>query len=287
VRKKLLAGELMATQIGRLNTLRVVKEKDFGVYLDADQLGEILLPKRYVPKGVTVNDEVEVFVYLDSDDKLISTTEFPKAQVGEFAALTAIAVNQVGAFFDWGLPKDLLVPFSQQKNRVEEGETHLLFIYLDQATNRIVATTKVDALLNREEAPYRVGDKVSIVIGDKTNIGFKCVIDNRFWGVLFFEDAFRQLRKGEKTVGFIKQMREDGKIDLSLQEVGYKKVRNILDDILDYLDAHGGESPLTDKASPEAIYAVFKVSKATYKKALGALYKEKKILLTKEKISKI
>lgn len=277
----------MAANIGRLNTLEVVKEKDFGVYLDAGDLGDILLPKRYVPKGIELGQKVEVFVYLDSDDKLIATTDLPKAQVGEFAALTSVAVNQVGAFFDWGLPKDLLVPFSQQKNRVEEGETHLLFIYLDQFTNRIVATTKVDALLNREEAPYRVGDKVSIVIGDKTNIGFKCVIDNRFWGVLFFEDAFRQLRKGERTTAFIKQMREDGKIDLSLQEVGYKKVRNILDDVLEYLDSQGGESPLTDKASPEAIYAVFKVSKATYKKALGALYKGKKIHLTKEKVTKL
>ena len=277
----------MTANIGRLNTLRVVKEKDFGVYLDAGQLGEVLLPRRYVPKDLKIDQQIEVFIYLDSDDKLIATTDLPKAQVGEFAALTAVAVNQVGAFFDWGLPKDLLVPFSQQKNRVEEGETHLLFIYLDQFTNRIVATTKVDALLNREEAPYRVGDKVSIIIGDKTNIGFKCVIDNRFWGVLFFDDAFRQLRKGEKTTGFIKQMREDGKIDISLQEVGYKKVKNILDDILEYLDKQGGESPLTDKASPEAIYAVFKVSKATYKKALGALYKDKKILLSKEKITKL
>lgn len=276
----------MATQVGRLNTLRVVKEKDFGMYLDADQLGEILLPKRYIPKGTKVGDDVEVFVYLDSDDELIATTETPKVQVGEFAALTCIAVNQVGAFFDWGLPKDLLVPFSQQKNRVEEGETHLLFVYLDQFTNRLVGTTKVDALLNREEAPYRTGDQVSIIIGDKTDIGFKCIIDNRFWGVLFFQEAFRQLRKGEKTTGFIKRVREDGKIDLSLQEVGYKKVRNILDDIMDYLDAQGGEMPLTDKASPEAIYAVFKVSKATYKKALGALYKDQKILLSKEKITK-
>ncbi|BFM48402.1 S1-like domain-containing RNA-binding protein [Marinomonas sp. THO17] len=277
----------MATQIGRLNTLSVVKEKEFGVYLDAEALGEILLPKRYVPKNLALGDDIEVFVYLDSDDKLIATTDFPKAQVGEFAALKAVAVNQVGAFFDWGLPKDLLVPFSQQKNRVEEGETHLMFIYLDQNTHRIVATTKIDPLLNREEAPYRVGDKVSIIVGDKTNIGFKCIIDHRFWGVLFFEDAFRQLRKGEKTTAYIKQMRDDGKIDISLQEVGYKKVRNILDDVMDYLEAQGGESDLTDKASPEAIYKVFKVSKATYKKALGALYKEKKIALTKEKITKL
>jgi len=193
----------MAATIGRQQTLTVIREKDFGVYLDAHQFGDVLLPKRYVPQGTKVGDDLEVFIYLDSEDELIATTLEPKAQVGEFAALTCVANNRVGAFFDWGLPKDLLVPFSQQKNTIEEGETHLMFVYLDQNTNRLVGTTRVDALLNREEPPYRAGDKVQAIIGDKTNIGFKCVIDNRFWGVLFFEDAFRQLRKGEKVTAFI------------------------------------------------------------------------------------
>ncbi|MGB0943881.1 MAG: CvfB family protein [Marinomonas sp.] len=277
----------MAATIGRQQTLTVIREKDFGVYLDAHQFGDVLLPKRYVPQGTKVGDDLEVFIYLDSEDELIATTLEPKAQVGEFAALTCVANNRVGAFFDWGLPKDLLVPFSQQKNTIEEGETHLMFVYLDQNTNRLVGTTRVDALLNREEPPYRAGDKVQAIIGDKTNIGFKCVINNRFWGVLFFEDAFRQLRKGEKVTAFIKRVRDDGKIDISLQEVGYKKVTGILGDILQYLDDHNGEMPITDKSSPEAIYAVFKVSKATFKKALGALYKDKKILLTKEKVTKL
>ena len=160
-------------------------------------------------------------------------------------------------------------------------------MYLDQSTNRIVATTKVDPLLNRAEIPYRTGDKVSAIIGEKTDIGFKCILDHRFWGVLFFQDAFRQLRKGEVVSGFIKRVRDDGKIDFSLQEVGYQKVRGILDDILDYLDAHGGEMSFTDKSSPEAIYATFKVSKATFKKALGALYKDKKILLSPGKVIKV
>ncbi|EAQ64194.1 hypothetical protein MED121_01140 [Marinomonas sp. MED121] len=277
----------MAATIGRQQRLTVIREKDFGMYLDAHQFGDVLLPKRYVPAGTKVGDELEVFIYLDSEDELIATTLEPKAQVGEFAALTCVANNRVGAFFDWGLPKDLLVPFSQQKNTIEEGETHLMFIYLDQNTNRLVGTTRVDALLNREEPPYRAGEKVQAIIGDKTNIGFKCVIDNRFWGVLFFEDAFRQLRKGEKVTAFIKRVRDDGKIDISLQEVGYKKVTGILGDILQYLDDHNGEMPITDKSSPEAIYAVFKVSKATFKKALGALYKDKKISLTKEKVTKL
>ncbi len=277
----------MAVNIGQLNTLVVVKEKDFGLYLDAQQLGEILLPKRYIPKGTRVGDEIEVFVYLDSNDELIATTEMPKVKVGEFAGLKAVAVNHIGAFFDWGLPKDLLVPFSQQKIRVEEGETHLLFVYLDQHTNRIVATTKVDPLLNREEIPYRTGEKVKAIIGDKTDIGFKCIIDDCFWGVLFFQDAFRQLRKGEEVSAFIKRVRDDGKIDISLQEVGYKKVRGILDDVLDYLDSQGGEMTITDKSSPEAIYAVFKVSKATFKKAIGALYKDKKVALSPGKVTRI
>lgn len=277
----------MSVSIGRQQRLTIIKEKEFGVYLDAENLGEILLPKRYVPKGSRVGNEVDVFVYLDSEDKLIATTDTAYAQVGEFAGLKCVACNSVGAFFNWGLPKDLLVPFNQQKNTIEEGQTHLLFVYLDQNTNRPVATTKIDPLLNREKAPYKVGERVNAIIGDKTDIGFKCILDNRFWGVLFFDDAFRQLRKGEKVTAFIKRVREDGKIDISLQEVGYKKVKNILDDILHYLDQHGGEMSLTDKSSPDTIYAVFKVSKATFKKAIGALYKEKKILITKEKVKKL
>ncbi|TBR42129.1 GntR family transcriptional regulator [Marinomonas agarivorans] len=277
----------MPVSIGKKQHLAIIKEKEFGCYLDGENFGEILLPKRYVPKNAKIGDKVNVFIYLDSEDKLIATTETPLAQVGEFAGLKCVAVNAIGAFFDWGLTKDLLVPFSQQKTEVEEGQTHLLFVYLDQNTNRPVATTKVDPLLNREVAPYKTGDKVNAIVGDKTDIGFKCILDNRFWGVLFFEDAFRQLRKGEKVQAFVKRVRDDGKIDISLQEVGYKKVTNILDDILAYLEQNGGSMTLTDKSSPEAIYAVFKVSKATFKKALGALYKEKKVLLSKEKVTKI
>lgn len=275
----------MPTNIGRMNRLRVVKEKDFGVYLDAEQLGEILLPKRYVPNGLRVGDEVDVFVYLDSEDELIATTLEPKVQVGEFAALRALAVNQVGAFFDWGLAKDLLVPFSQQKTRVEEGQVHLLFVYLDQVTNRIVATTKVDPLLNRQEPDYRTGEKVDIIVGDRTDIGFKCIVDSRFWGVLFFQDLVGRVYKGDKLTAYIKRVREDGKIDLSLQQTGYKKVVTILDQIMAHLEQNNGEMFLTDKSSPDAIFKEFKVSKATFKKALGALYKEQKINLGKDKIT--
>lgn len=275
----------MTASIGRMNRLNVVKEKEFGVYLDGDQLGEILLPKRYVPKGLRVGDSVDVFIYLDSEDELIATTLVPKVQVGEFAGLRAVAVNSVGAFFDWGLAKDLLVPFSQQKNRVEEGESHLLFVYLDQSTNRIVATTKIDPLLNRQEPEYRTGEKVEIIVGDKTNIGFKCIVDSRYWGVLFFQDVVGRLYKGDKLSAYIKRVREDGKIDLSLQQTGYKKVTNILDLIMEHLEQNNGEMAMTDKSSPDAIFKEFKVSKATFKKALGALYKDQKILLSKDKVT--
>ncbi|MCO4784622.1 CvfB family protein [Marinomonas atlantica] len=275
----------MPTNIGRMNCLRVVKEKDFGVYLDAEQLGEILLPKRYVPNGLRVGDDVDVFVYLDSEDELIATTLVPKVQVGEFAALRAIAVNQVGAFFDWGLAKDLLVPFSQQKTRVEEGQVHLLFVYLDQITNRIVATTKVDPLLNRQEPEYRTGEQVDIIVGDRTDIGYKCIIDSRYWGVLFFQDLVGRVYKGDHMKAYIKRVREDGKIDLSLQQTGYKKVVTILDQIMEHLEKNEGEMHLTDKSAPDEIFKEFKVSKATFKKALGALYKDQKINLGKDKIT--
>lgn len=275
----------MPTNIGRMNRLRVVKEKDFGVYLDAEQLGEILLPKRYVPNGLRVGEEVDVFIYLDSEDELIATTLIPKVKVGEFAALRAIAVNQVGAFFDWGLAKDLLVPFSQQKTRVEEGQVHLLFVYLDQITNRIVATTKVDPLLNRQEPEYRTGEQVDIIVGDRTDIGYKCIVDSRYWGVLFFQDLVGRVYKGDHMKAYIKRVREDGKIDLSLQQTGYKKVVTILDQIVEHLEQNDGEMHLTDKSAPDAIFKEFKVSKATFKKALGALYKEQKINLGKDKIT--
>lgn len=275
----------MPTNIGRMNRLRVVKEKDFGVYLDAEQLGEILLPKRYVPNGLRIGEEVDVFIYLDSEDELIATTLIPKVQVGEFAALRAIAVNQVGAFFDWGLAKDLLVPFSQQKTRVEEGQVHLLFVYLDQITNRIVATTKVDPLLNRQEPEYRTGEQVDIIVGDRTDIGYKCIVDSRYWGVLFFQDLVGRVYKGDHMKAYIKRVREDGKIDLSLQQTGYKKVVTILDQIMEHLEQNDGEMYLTDKSAPDAIFKEFKVSKATFKKALGALYKEQKINLGKDKIT--
>ena len=273
----------MPTNIGRMNRLRVVKEKDFGVYLDADQLGEILLPKRYVPNGLRIGDELEVFVYLDSEDELIATTLVPKVQVGEFAGLRAVSVNQVGAFFDWGLPKDLLVPFGQQKTRVEEGQAHLLFVYLDQTTNRIVATTKVDRLLNRDEPSYRTGEQVDIIIGDRTDIGYKCIVDSRYWGVLFFQDVVGRVYKGDHLKAFIKRVREDGKIDLSLQQTGYKKVTGLLEEIIEHMEQNGGEMPLTDKSAPDTIFKTFKVSKATFKKALGALYKDQKVILSKDK----
>ncbi|TPE55565.1 GntR family transcriptional regulator [Maribrevibacterium harenarium] len=275
----------MQCQIGKINTLEVVREKEFGVYLEAGNLGQILLPKRYIPKGCKIGGQLDVFVYLDSEDQLIATTETPKVQVGQFAGLKAVAVNSVGAFFDWGLPKDLLVPFSKQKNTVSVGETHLLFVYLDVETNRIVATTKVDALLNREEPPYRTGDQVSLIIGDRTDIGFKCIVDQRFWGVLFFADVPDRVFKGQKLEGFIKRVREDGKIDLSLQQTGYQKVTDILDDIVAYLEKNGGSMAITDKSNPEDIKRAFGVSKATFKKALGALYKDKKVTLAPGSVS--
>ena len=197
--------------------------------------------------------------------------------------MRAVSVNQVGAFFDWGLPKDLLVPFGQQKTRVEEGQAHLLFVYLDQTTNRIVATTKVDRLLNRDEPSYRTGEQVDIIIGDRTDIGYKCIVDSRYWGVLFFQDVVGRVYKGDHLKAFIKRVREDGKIDLSLQQTGYKKVTGLLEEIIEYMDQNGGEMSLTDKSAPDTIFKTFKVSKATFKKALGALYKDQKVILSKDK----
>ena len=175
------------------------------------------------------------------------------------------------------------MPFGQQKTRVEEGQAHLLFVYLDQTTNRIVATTKVDRLLNRDEPSYRTGEQVDIIIGDRTDIGYKCIVDSRYWGVLFFQDVVGRVYKGDHLKAFIKRVREDGKIDLSLQQTGYKKVTGLLEEIIEYMEQNGGEMSLTDKSAPDTIFKTFKVSKATFKKALGALYKDQKVILSKDK----
>ena len=264
-------------EVGKVNTLTVLKLSDFGLFLDGGDLGEILLPKRYVDKNLKPGDTLDVFIMLDSEDRLTATTERPLAMVDEFANLRVVSVTGIGAFMDWGMPKDLFVPFREQKIKMHEGQSYLVRIYFDRASGRLAATSKLDKFIDKEEANYETGEKVELLIGAKTDLGYKAIINGTHWGVIFHNEVFKPLERGRKIEGFIKQVREDGKIDLCLQKPGYEKVTELTDVILQYIKDQGGFMPITDKNSPEEIYTLFGVSKKTYKKAIGALYKKRLI----------
>jgi predicted RNA-binding protein (virulence factor B family) len=271
-------------EIGRFNTLRVVKHVDFGVYLDAEELGEILLPNRDVPAHCHTGDMIEVFIFRDSEDRLIATTQKPYAMVDQVAFLKVVSVTAVGAFLDWGLPKDLLVPFREQQPRMEEGRSYLVFVYLDEQSQRIAASSKLEKFLENQPIDVEEGQQVDLVIGDQTEIGYKVIINNSHWGVLYNNEVFQVLHTGQRIQGFIKKVRNDGKIDCCLQKPGYKKVDDVAWKILETLHKRGGFLAVTDKSSPECIYALFGVSKKTFKKAIGALYKKRCIIIEKDGI---
>ena len=271
-------------KIGEMNRLRVLKQVDFGLFLDGEKYGNILLPKRYVPSTAKIGDELDVFIYLDSDDCIIATTLTPKVMVGQCAHLEVKDVNAVGAFLDWGLPKDLLVPYNEQLKPMEVGNSYVVYVYLDAHTSRITASSRLSHHLEERASGLKVQQEVDLLICGRTDLGFKAVINNTHLGLIFRDNTPRTLLYGEKLKGYIKEIRPDHKIGLSLQPVN-SKVRDALTDIiLEYLTANGGVSTLTDKSEPEEIYAQYKVSKGIYKNALSKLYKERKILITKEKI---
>ena len=271
-------------KIGRKNLLEVVKIASHGAYLQGGWLGEVLLPKRFVPEDCEVGDPIDVFIYLDSEDRYIATTQRPRAQVGEVAFLPVVAVNNVGAFLDWGLPKDLLVPFNEQKSDMEVGKSYLVYLYTDDETHRIAASTKLNQFIERHPEHYEKGQEVKLIINSTTDIGYSAVINNQDWGVLFYSDVVKPLNIGQKIKGFIKQVREDGKIDLSLHAPGFAKIDNLAARILKELEQSNGFLPLSDKSQPEAIYQAFGISKKSYKTAIGTLYKKRLITISTEGI---
>lgn len=266
-------------EIGKINQLKVVAINDNGAYLDADELGEILLPNRYLPENCKISDVIKVFIYRDSADRLVATTTFPHGQVGEFVSLKVAQTNKMGAFLDWGLPKDLLVPFNQQHTAMEEGKYYLVRIFLDQQTDRIVASSKLDKFIDIWPAEYSVGDKVSLTIGGKTDLGFKAIVNDLHWGLLYDNEIFQPLRIGKKLTGYIKQVRADDRLDLILTRGSKNKVNNFSDTLLAHLKANDGYSPLHDKSSPELIQRTLGVSKKTFKATVGNLLKHGKIKL--------
>ncbi len=272
--------------VGRYNSLQVVKHTNFGLYLDGAQDGEILLPNRYIPKDIPSEDEdwLNVFIYLDSDDKLIATTEKPKVQVGEFASLKVVEVNSIGIFLDWGLPKDLLLPYSEEKRPLKAGDYCVVHVYLDKHTRRITATTRLDRYLDKVPANYTVGQEVDLLVAEETAMGFKAIINNKHWGLIHKNEVFKFLRSGKQEKGFIKEVRSDGNISLSLQPVGEQLASSLNAKILSKLRENNGVLPVSDKSDPTVISNLFGVSKGNFKKAIGALYKQGQIVIHADRI---
>ncbi len=269
---------------GKRNLLKVKKTVDFGVYLDGGESGELLLPQQYLPEGVSVGDELEVFVYYDSEDRLIATPKKPLAEVGQFAVLQCVAVTGVGAFLDWGLPKDLLVPFREQREKMQKGKNYVVYLYIDLVTQRIVASEKVDKFLDYLPVEFEPGEEVDLILYDETDIGYKAIIDEVRSGILYKNEVFQELAPGMKLKGYIKKVREDNKIDLMIHRPGHKKVDVFAEKILEYIKANGGKTEITDSSSPEVIYAAFGISKKNFKKAVGGLYKKREVVIGKDGI---
>ncbi len=264
-------------EIGRINKLSVVRETENGVYLDGQEHGEILMPQKFVTDEVKASGEADVLVYTDSEDRLVATTETPLAMVGDFAVLKVVAVSKFGAFLDWGLPKDLLVPFREQKADMIEGRSYLVYVYLDLQTNRIAASAKLDKFLDNTPPEYEMGDEVDLIIVEETDLGYKAIVNAEHWGMLYKNQTYQSLSNGQKVKAYISKVRIDEKIDLLLEKPGYEKVDAISQKILDELKENRGFMAVSDKTSPQMIQAMFGISKKNFKKAIGSLYKKRLI----------
>lgn len=266
-------------KLGDYNRLTIVKEVDFGMYLDGGDEGEILLPKRYVPENCKPGDELEVFLYLDQDERLIATTQHPLAKVGEFACLEVAWVNQYGAFLNWGLMKDLFCPFHEQKQRMEIGNRYVVAVFIDEESYRIAASAKVEHFFATDFPPYQPGEKVDLLVWQTTDLGFKVIIDHAYPGLVYRSQVFKSIRIGDSLQGYIMGVRPDGKIDVSLQPHGRQQTTDFAETLLQYLKDHDGFCELGDKSDAQDIKHRFEVSKKVYKKAIGDLYRRRLITL--------
>ena len=267
----------MAT-IGQRNKLSVIRESTPGLYLNGGELGEILLPGRYIPRDLKQGDKLDVFLYLDSEDRLVATTQTPLAMVGEFAALEVVSVNpKVGAFLDWGLAKDLLLPFPEQEKPVRAGQKVMVIVCLDSRSNRIVASARLRRHLNREPAVYDTGQPVNLLITGPSPLGYNAIVENAHLGLLYADNFSAPLETGAQVKAFVRKVRPDGKIDLSLDAAGYKRVLPLKMQIVQMLQDNNGRLEFDDATSPEVVRAIFGASKKAFKQALGALYKSRRI----------
>ena len=270
----------MAT-LGKRNLLSVVRASAPGLYLDGGELGEILLPGRYIPANLKPKDKLDVFIYRDSEDRLVATTEIPHVTVGEFACLKVVSIHdRVGAFLDWGLSKDLLLPFREQQKPVRVGQRVVVFVCLDSIdpkTERIVATTRLNRHMSLDRPLYRNSQSVNLLITGATPLGYQAIVENSHTGLLYRDNVSKPLQIGERLQGFVRTIHPNGKIDLSLDASGYKRVAKLTDQIVQALESNGGQLAFDDDSSPVAIREKFSVSKKAFKQALGKLYKTRRI----------
>ena len=273
-------------QVGTLNKMKVLRLTDIGAYLD-DKADGILLPKRFLPRGITPGQEVDAFIYHDSEGRLIATTQTPKGQLGDIVKLQVVSVTNQGAFLDWGLMKDLFVPKSKQITGMRVGGEYLVKIYIDEQTGRLVASEKLDSFLSNEKLTVKVLDEVDLIVYRRTDIGYIMIINNVHTGVLHFNEIFREITEGDKFKGFIKNIYEDNRIDVVLGQSGYKRVETEADKVLSLLKDNNGYLPFNDKSDPEEIYTNFGMSKKTFKMVTGSLYKQRLITFTQTGIKLI
>jgi hypothetical protein len=266
-------------KVGGINRLIIKRKREYGAHLDGGESGDILLPKKYVPEKCKPGDDIEVFVYVDREGRLRATTQKPYVTVGHFARLRVASNTSWGAYLDWGLQKDLFVPIREQQAKMEQGKSYVVFVFLDKKTNRITASSKLDKFLDLQPPDYIEGEEVNLLIYDKTDLGYKTIVNNSNQGLIYKNEVFQKLHIGQQLKGYIKTIREDLKIDIGLQRPGYKKIDNISKGILEKIKDLGGSIAVTDKSPPEDIYSMFGVSKKTYKKAIGALYKKRLITI--------
>ena len=272
-------------RLGDYTTLTVVNEAHSALYLDGGEEGEILMPTRYVPKGCRPGDDIEVFLYLDQDERLIATTLRPLAKVGDFACLEVAWVNEYGAFLHWGLMKDLFCPFREQKMRMIKGNSYIVYVTIDEDSYRMIATAKVERYLSHERPNYKHGDEVDLLVWQKTDLGFKVIVDNLFQGLVYESQIFKPITTGNRMKGYVDHIRQDGKIDITLQPTGRQNITDFSEQLLQYLKDNGGHCDLGDKSPAELIVDRFKVSKKTYKKAVGDLYRQRLISINDDGIT--
>ncbi|MFC2114402.1 S1 RNA-binding domain-containing protein [Bacteroidota bacterium] len=271
-------------QLGNINTLAALRQTNHGYYLTDETGDEVLLPNAYVPESLEKGDEIEVFVYKDSEDRPVATTLKPTIFINEFAVLTAVNVERVGAFMDWGLPKDLLVPHSEQRTKIIAGQSYVVYMYLDTQSQRLVGTTKLNKFISHGDMDLKIGEEVDLLVADKTDLGYKVIINKKYLGLLYKNEVFEVLHIGEQRAGYIKNIRDDNKIDVSLQKQGIKNIEHSAQRILTKLKDTNGFLELTDNSKPEDIMSELRMSKKSFKKGVGFLYMHRMIKLEKKGI---